>query len=143
NPGALDSVRTVISGGSALQRPLVDGFARHGVEVIQGWGMTETSPCVTVSRPPRNAKDPLPYRLSAGRPNPLVEARLAHRDGRVLPRDGQVVGEIELTCPHAASSYYRDDSLTADKFDDGWLRTGDAASITRTGTSLCETGLRT
>jgi fatty-acyl-CoA synthase len=133
NNRVLDSLHTVISGGSALQRPLVDGFARHGVEVIQGWGMTETSPCVTMSRPLRSAKDPLPYRLSAGRLNPLVEARLVDEQGSVLPRDGQAVGEIELKCPHAASSYYRDDSLTTEKFDNGWLRTGDAASVTADG----------
>jgi fatty-acyl-CoA synthase len=133
NTGVLGSLRTVISGGSALQRRLVDGFAEHGVEVIQGWGMTETSPCVTMSRPPRNSNDPLPYRLSAGRLNPLVEARLVDDHGDVILRDGQAVGEIELKCPHAASSYYLDDSLTAEKFDDGWLRTGDAASISHDG----------
>jgi fatty-acyl-CoA synthase len=133
NPGILDSLHTVISGGSALQRPLVDGFARHRVEVIQGWGMTETSPCVTMSRPPRNADDPLSYRLSAGRLNPLVEARLIADDGTELPRDGQATGEIELRSPHAASAYYRGDSFSSEKFDRGWLRTGDAASITPDG----------
>jgi fatty-acyl-CoA synthase len=131
--GVLDSVHTVVSGGSALQRPLVEGFARHTVDVTQGWGMTETSPCVTMSRPPRDSKDPIPYRLSAGRLNPLVQARLVGEDGSVVRRDGEAVGEIELRCPHAASAYYRDDSLTAEKFDDGWLRTGDAASITPDG----------
>ncbi len=133
DPGVLDSLHTVISGGSALQRPLVDGFARYGIEVIQGWGMTETSPCVTMSRPPRNTGDPLRYRLSAGRLNPLVEARLTAEDGTVLPRDGQATGEIELRSPHAASAYYQDEGLSSEKFDDGWLRTGDAASITRDG----------
>ncbi|WP_327743524.1 long-chain-fatty-acid--CoA ligase [Streptomyces europaeiscabiei] len=132
-PGVLDSLRLAVSGGSALQRPLVDGFARHGVEVIQGWGMTETSPCVTMSRPPRDADDPLHYRLSAGRLNPLVEARVVGDEGDVLPRDGEAVGEIELRCPHAASAYYRDEELSDEKFDDGWLRTGDAASLTPDG----------
>lgn len=133
NPGLLDPLHTVISGGSALQRPLVDGFARHGVEVVQGWGMTETSPCVTMSRPPRHADDPLRYRLSAGRLNPLVEARLVADDGAILPRNGEAAGEIELSSPHAASAYFRDDSLSGERFDAGWLRTGDAASITADG----------
>ncbi|MEV0735110.1 long-chain-fatty-acid--CoA ligase [Streptomyces sp. NPDC050549] len=133
HPGVLDSLRLVVSGGSALQRPLVDGFARHGVEVIQGWGMTETSPCVTMSRPPRDTDDPLRYRLSAGRLNPLVEARLVAEDGSALPRDGEAIGEIELRSPHAASGYYRDEGLSNEKFDDGWLRTGDAASVTADG----------
>ncbi|WP_173009967.1 long-chain-fatty-acid--CoA ligase [Mycolicibacterium sp. P9-64] len=133
NHGVLDTLRTVISGGSALQRPMVDGFSRHGVEVIQGWGMTETSPCVTMSRPPRDAEDPVGYRLSAGRLNPLVEARLIDEDNHVLAPDGTAVGEIELNSPHAAAAYYRADELSKEKFDDGWLRTGDAASITPDG----------
>lgn len=133
SPGVLRCLRTVISGGSALPRPLVEGFQRHDVEVLQGWGMTETSPCVTMSRPPRDAVDEMPYRLSAGWLNPLVEARLVAEDGALAFRDGQAVGEIELRCPHAASAYLDDEALSSDRFHDGWLRTGDAASITPDG----------
>ncbi|MBI4940545.1 MAG: long-chain-fatty-acid--CoA ligase [Actinobacteria bacterium] len=135
SPGILDSLRTAISGGSALQRPLVEGFRRHQVEMIQGWGMTETSPCVSMSRPPRRAADgdDVAYRLSAGRINPLVDARLVDTDGTELVWDGVAVGEIELRSPHAASAYFRQDPTQDDKFDDGWLRTGDAASVTPDG----------
>jgi len=141
-PGALATLRTAISGGSALQRPLVDGFSRHEVEVIQGWGMTETSPCVSMSRPPKDADDPASYRLSAGRINPIVEARIVDESGQVLPRDGVAVGEIQLQSPQAARSYFGDEAPDPDKFADGWLRTGDAASITPDGYVLLRDRLK-
>ncbi len=67
------------------------------------------------------------YRASAGRINPLVEARIVADDGSEADWDGQATGELEVRGPWIAAAYYRDDG--DDKFDDGWLRTGDIASI--------------
>jgi fatty-acyl-CoA synthase len=71
-------------------------------------------------------------RVKAGRIAPLVEARLIDDDGGEVPWDGEQTGELEVRGPWIASDYYEDDSA-ADKFHDGWLRTGDIASIDAKG----------
>lgn len=136
HPGVLESLELIVSGGAPLTLPLVEGFAKHNVEVIQGWGMTETSPNVSMSHPPRHVKDAADansYRVTAGRLNPLVEARLIDGEGNELPWDGQAAGEIQLRSPHAASGYYRDPQASTEKMDEGWLRTGDLATVDSNG----------
>jgi fatty-acyl-CoA synthase len=99
--------------------------------MIQAWGMTETSPLGSVARPPASITDEeehWDYRSKAGRINPLVEARIIADDGSEIPWDGASTGELEVRGPWVASAYYNDPSGD-DKFDDGWLRTGDVAAI--------------
>ena len=129
----LSSLRLVTAGGSAPPRALMEGFeARFGVPMIQGWGMTETSPLCTVSHPPRPFDEgDLDWRLKAGRIVPGVELRIVAPDGRVLPADGESQGEIEVRGPWIAGSYYRD--AAPEKFDDGWLRTGDVGTLDEYG----------
>jgi fatty-acyl-CoA synthase len=125
----LSSLRLVTAGGSAPPRALMDGFEqRFGVPMIQGWGMTETSPLCAVSRPPRpfDERD-LDWRGKAGRVVPGVELRIVAPDGRVLPTDGESQGEIEVRGPWITGAYYRD--AAAEKFEDGWLRTGDVGTL--------------
>lgn len=124
----LSSLRCLLSGGSALPRVLVDRFDALGVTVLQGWGMTETSPVCTVSAPPADA-DPtdVEWRLKAGRIAPGVELRIVTGDGEVAPWDGETTGEIEARGPWITGSYYRVDDPS--KFHDGWLRTGDIGSL--------------
>jgi fatty-acyl-CoA synthase len=100
------------------------------VKIIQAWGMTETSPLGSVARPPVSAEgdEHWSYRAKAGRINPLVEARLVDDDGQEVPWDGDQTGELEVRGPWIARAYYNDPSGD-DKFDDGWLRTGDIAAI--------------
>jgi fatty-acyl-CoA synthase len=62
---------------------------------------------------------------------PGVEVRICGEDGTVLPRDGETVGEFEVRGPWITGSYYRDPS--ADRFHDGWLRTGDVGSLDERG----------
>ena len=102
---------------------------RHGVKIMQGWGMTETSPLGAVARPPADAEgeEHWRYRTATGRILPLVDVRLWGDDGEV-PWDGESTGEVEVRGPWIARDYYEDPS-GADKFHDGWLRTGDIASI--------------
>jgi fatty-acyl-CoA synthase len=92
--------------------------------------MTEMSPLGTVARPPADAEgdEQWEYRDRAGRLMPLVEARLIGDDGEEVPWDGESTGELEVRGPWIASDYYEDPS-GRDKFHDGWLRTGDIASI--------------
>ena len=91
--------------------------------------MTETSPLGSVARPPRDAEGERHwvYRSTAGRPVALVEIRIVDESGEPLPWDGEAQGELECRGPWVASAYYRDDA--PEKFHDGWLRTGDIASI--------------
>ncbi|HYI37118.1 MAG TPA: long-chain fatty acid--CoA ligase [Thermoleophilaceae bacterium] len=127
----LSTLRKVTCGGSAVPLSLMQAFEeRHGVYIEQAWGMTEMSPLGTIARPPAGTDDEerkWDYRSSAGRVNPLVEARIVDDDGAEVDWDGEETGELEVRGPWIAASYYRDDS--DDKFDDGWLRTGDIASI--------------
>jgi fatty-acyl-CoA synthase len=131
NDTDLSSLRTVICGGAAVPLALMKQFEeRHGVHIVQAWGMTEMSPLGTVAHPPAGAseEDHWRFRDRAGRLMPLVEARLVNDDGSEAPWDGESTGELQVRGPWIASAYYEDPSGD-DKFDDGWLRTGDIASI--------------
>jgi fatty-acyl-CoA synthase len=127
----LSSLRVVICGGSAVPLSLMRDFEeRHDVRILQAWGMTETSPLGSVAHAPArvDGEEAWRYRATAGRPAPLVEARLVRGDGEEVPWDGKSTGELEVRGPWVAREYYEDDG-SAGKFDDGWLRTGDIAAI--------------
>jgi fatty-acyl-CoA synthase len=129
----LSSLRNAACGGSAVPRQLMQDFQeRHGVRIFQAWGMTETSPVATYSRPdePAGALDDAYWedRARQGRPLPWVELRLVDDDGREVPWDGESTGEIQVRGPWIAARYFDDRSEEA-KFDAGWLRTGDIAAV--------------
>ena len=135
NKPDMSSLRTVACGGSAVPLSLIQAFEeRHGVHILQAWGMTETSPVASVARPPKGASEDEAWdaRAKAGRPLPLVEARIVDDDGEEVAWDGESTGELEVRGPWIARSYYNDPSGD-DKFDDGWLRTGDVAAIDEKG----------
>ncbi|WP_392508653.1 long-chain fatty acid--CoA ligase [Naumannella halotolerans] len=129
------SLRLILCGGSAvpvsLQKALLD---RHGLLVKQAWGMTETSPLASVSGEPLGVEgeEIWAYRGLQGRPLVGVQARIVADDGSVLPADGVSVGELEVRGPWVTAAYYNsDDPEVAEKFDNGWLRTGDVGSLDR------------
>ena len=127
----LSSLRVVPCGGAAVPLELMKAWEeRHGVFVMQAWGMTETSPVGSVARPPRGAEGDAQWehRAKAGRILPLVEARIVDDEGNELAWDGESTGELEVRGPWIASDYYNDPS-GSEKFHDGWLRTGDIAAI--------------
>ena len=128
----LSSLTNAVCGGSAVPRQLMKDFQeRHGVRICQGWGMTETSPVATFSDPPEDRGHDERYwdeRALQGKPLPWVELRLIGDDGAEVPWDGQSTGEVQVRGPWVASRYYEDPSGD-DKFDSGWLRTGDIAAI--------------
>jgi fatty-acyl-CoA synthase len=121
-------------GGSAVPESLIRAFARHGVWIVQGWGMTETSPIATVSyqrNELKDAGDDERFRRAAmaGVPVPLVDVRIRTDEGGDAPHDGKTMGEIQVRGPFITGSYH-EVPKSADKFtDDGWLRTGDVATI--------------
>jgi fatty-acyl-CoA synthase len=126
----LSSLTNAACGGSAVPKQLMRDFEqRHGVRIFQAWGMTETSPVATYSRPREGEHDDAYWdeRAKQGRPLPWVELRIVDDDGEV-PWDGESTGEIEVRGPWIASAYFRDDSGD-EKFDSGWLRTGDIAAV--------------
>jgi fatty-acyl-CoA synthase len=121
--------RVVFCGGAALPRSLAEGFLRrHGVKVVQGWGLTETSPVITVAQPPRGCakEEEIEWTTKTGRVLPGIELRLCDGD-RILPWDGESIGEFEARGPWVTASYYGNPA--PDRFHDGWLRTGDVGTI--------------
>lgn len=126
----LSSLRAIVCGGSAVPGSLMRTFEeRYGVPVVQAWGMTETSPLGAVALPPRGAsmEEAWVYRQKAGRVVFGVEVRVVDGEGRVAPRDGETVGELEVRGPWVTGSYYGEH--TGDRFHDGWLRTGDVGTV--------------
>ena len=121
-------------GGSAVPESLIRAFARHDIWLMQGWGMTETSPLCTASFVKSELRDvPEAERFRrmamAGVPVPLVELRIRADDGADAPWDGRSVGEIQVRGPFITGSYHQV-PVTEDKFTaDGWLRTGDVAAM--------------
>ncbi len=131
-PQSLASLRGVVCGGASVPRALMEGFEEaFSVPLTQAYGMTETSPLVAFAEPPPGAEgeEYMKYKMKAGRLSPLVEARIVDDDETALPWDGETTGELQLRGPWIASGYYKDPEATAEKIADGWLRTGDIATI--------------
>jgi fatty-acyl-CoA synthase len=126
----------IVCGGSAVPRALAESYrTRLDVPILQAWGMTETSPVASVCRI-RSDLDGLTddekadLRATQGLAAPGVEVRIAEpATGEELPWDGATSGELQVRGPWIARAYYHDersgDSFTAD----GWLRTGDVATV--------------
>jgi acyl-CoA synthetase (AMP-forming)/AMP-acid ligase II len=134
HPVDLSSLRVVLSGGSAVPLALQQRFQeRHGVTVMQAWGMTETSPLAAVSRAPKHSapEDRWRYRSKSGQVFAGVEVRHVADDGTVLPWDGVSVGEIEVRGNWVTAAYHGDPA--PERFDGGWLRTGDVGTVDERG----------
>jgi len=121
------------SGGTAPPEVLIRALDRHGFQIIHLWGMTETSPLATTGRLKSHMEswpEDKKYQVRAmqGWPAPFVELRLMGPNGEV-PWDGKTVGEVEVRGPWVAASYYNCPEEQHRWTADGWLRTGDVASI--------------
>ncbi|HXB87326.1 fatty acid--CoA ligase [Mycobacterium sp.] len=130
----VSSLRLVACGGSAVPVSLMRTFEdKHGVQIRQLWGMTETSPMATMAWPPPGTPDEEHWTIRASQGQPIcgVEARIVNDNGQVLPNDNKAVGEVEVRGPWITGSYYR--GHDASKFDSGWLRTGDVGRIDERG----------
>ena len=131
----LPKVHTVVCGGSAIPRALMESMDALGLRMLHAWGMTETSPLGSVARPRSGTKpeDELDRRLSQGVIAPGVEIRISDpATGQELPWDGVAFGEIQVRGPWIARGYhngYDPGKLTEDE----WFRTGDVARITPEG----------
>jgi fatty-acyl-CoA synthase len=134
------ALRIIPCGGSAVPKALSEGFREQlGLPIFQAWGMTETSPVATVAmikstlvdRPEEELAD---LRATQGLPLLGVELRvLSQETGEVVPPNGEERGELQAAGPWIARTYY-DDERSGESFtDDGWLRTGDVATVDAEG----------
>ncbi len=133
----LSRLERLIVGGAAAPRSLLEGYDRHGLTVVQAWGMTETAPVGTVSRLPvdlrdRAADEQYDFRARQGVAVPFFDIRARNEDDGFIEWDDVAMGELEVRGPWVAAAYHNGsgtDSFTAD----GWFRTGDIVRIDRRG----------
>ena len=132
----VSSIRTLLCGGSAVPRALMEGYHRQGIWISHAWGMTETSPIASVSHikaslRPATEEEEIEYRLTQGLPSPLVDTRIVEPGTtNPLPWDGAATGELQVRGPWIASQYYRlEGAADSPNTADGWLKTGDVAAI--------------
>jgi acyl-CoA synthetase (AMP-forming)/AMP-acid ligase II len=129
------SLRRLLSGGSAVPPSMVAAFARRGIELRQGWGMTEMSPLGTAAALKRKhaalgADALLAIQAKQGRPVFGVEMKIVDDEGRTLPDDGKSMGELLVRGPWIISAYFADEAASAAAIEpDGWFHTGDMATI--------------
>jgi long-chain acyl-CoA synthetase len=110
------NIRFIIVGGAALRADLVNLFGAAGIQVLQGYGLTETSPVIAYNRPERNKPG------AVGEPVAGVEVRIADN------------GEILSRGPHIMRGYYQNEQATRQAIDeDGWFHTGDLGEMTADG----------
>ncbi len=122
-------------GGSAPPVSLMRWYwEEHGIEMVQGWGMTETNPLGTLSRKVakrshlRLTEDQQFENIAkAGLLMPGLEIEIFDENWEAQPHDGEAVGELLIRGPWICSEYFNDPQ--PDKFHDGWLVTGDVAKI--------------
>ena len=132
---------TVIVGGTALAQSLARRALDAGVDILAGYGMSETGPVLTLSRPRMqnwSSADQRRARCSAGHPIPMVEIRIVDGAGTDVPHDGVATGEVVVRAPWLADSYLGDEAGSAKLWEGGWLHTGDIGTIGADGT-LCIT----
>jgi fatty-acyl-CoA synthase len=139
----LEALDHLIVGGSAAPPSMMEGFDRHGLTIVHAWGMTETSPLGSVSRPPAELDDASEqeryrYRARQGTASPFVEIRARNDDGELVAWDDAEMGELEVRGPWVARAYHRGQG--AEKFtDDGWFLTGDVVTIDAGGNlKICD-----
>lgn len=132
----LSALRLILCGGSAVPRSLSEAYrAALGLPITQAWGMTETSPIATMATPRSEhaaltEDERADIRARQGQPIPFVDLRLVDPDsGEIRPWDDAATGEIQAAGPWIAKEYYRGEGGGAQFTADGWLRTGDVASV--------------
>ena len=130
----ISSLRRVVVAGAALPRQFVELYERkYGVHIMLAWGMTELTPIGTVTALKSHLTslpDDERFHLMARHGLPLagVDIRIVDAERKELPWDGIAMGELQARGPWVAAEYYND-PRSPQSFMDGWLRTGDVATI--------------
>jgi fatty-acyl-CoA synthase len=136
----IPSLKRIVCGGSAVPRSLSEAYREKiGLPILQAWGMTETSPLASVCRVKSSLDDRsedalADVRAAQGLAVPLVDLRIVDPGSEeILPWDGEARGELQAAGPWIAAAYYNDDRSPDSFTEDGWLRTGDVATISPNG----------
>src|SRR3954464_8917570 len=136
----ISALQRIVCGGSAVPRSLSEAYREKiGLPILQAWGMTETSPLASVCRVKSTLEDHsedelADLRAAQGLAVPLVDLRIVDPGSdEVLPWDGEARGELQAAGPWIAAGYYNDDRSPDSFTEDGWLRTGDVATISPNG----------
>jgi fatty-acyl-CoA synthase len=131
----LDKLQRTIIGGAAVPRMMIEAFRdKHGVEVRQGWGMTEMSPLGTTNTvkggmPEMSADEKLDLAVKAGRGIYGCELRVVDDEGLELPWDGKAYGALQVRGAWICSDYFKLEGQSGSHTVDGWFDTGDVAII--------------
>lgn len=132
------ALRMIICGGSAIPQSLIEGLDKKDMQIVQAWGMTETSPLASLCKLRSHqlslpAEEQFRIRARQGTVLPGVEFRVVDiESGQEVPWDNTAFGELQVRGPWIARAYYNDSESGA-KFMDGWLRTGDVAVVDEDG----------
>lgn len=129
----LSELDRLIVGGAAVPRSMFEGFDRHGLTVVQAWGMTETAPLGAVCRLPSRLDEAerdeqYGFRARQGVASPFVDIRARDDNGEMIAWDDAAMGELEVRGPWVAAGYHGGrgaDSFTAE----GSFKTGDVVRI--------------
>jgi acyl-CoA synthetase (AMP-forming)/AMP-acid ligase II len=127
----LGRLNRLFSGGTAPPLAMMEAYLRdHGVRTIHGWGMTETTSGATMSFAPHDlpADRALAAMRTQGKPVFGAAIRIVREDGTVLPRDAVTPGHLQVRGHWSAAGYFRRPEVEA-MTEDGWLQTGDVATI--------------
>ncbi|WP_404328311.1 long-chain fatty acid--CoA ligase [Mesobacillus maritimus] len=135
----LSSLRSIVCGGSALPKGILRAYKeKYNIPFIHAYGMTETSPVATVSRLKSyqeglDYEEKLDFISKQGIPVPGIEIKVINEQGEVL-NNGKEMGEVLVRGPWITDSYYNQPEKTAEAVKDGWLYTGDIATVDSEGT---------
>lgn len=138
---ALDlSFFRVIIGGSALPKGLAKAALDMGIDIIAGYGMSETCPVLTLPYLPKkqqeklNEEEQINERIKTGRPIMFVDLKLMDEEGNFLPFDGKTIGEIVVRAPWLTQRYYKEEDRSEELWKYGYMHTGDMARVEPNGT---------
>lgn len=128
----------MIIGGSALTRGLYEAAGARGIRLTAAYGMSETCPLISAAYnnlqlEAENESEQITYRIMAGVPVLLVDARLMDEQGHFLPHDGRTQGELVLRAPWLTQGYFKEPEKSQELWLHGWMHTGDVATIDHTG----------
>jgi fatty-acyl-CoA synthase len=129
------TLRWLLCGGSAVPQSLIEAFERRGIQMRQGWGMTEMSPLGTTAALKAkhlglDASAQMKVMLKQGRPVFGIEMKVVDDAGEPQPHDGKSMGELLVRGPWIVNGYFEDAEASAAAVDkDGWFHTGDVVTI--------------
>ncbi|MGM0534918.1 MAG: fatty acid--CoA ligase [Pseudomonadota bacterium] len=128
----------VLVGGSPLTQALSRRAHELGIDTRSAYGMSETCPLLTADILPRDIAEAdfetqLPWRCKAGIPVPLVHLQVVDESGTPLPHDGESIGEVRVRAPWLTQGYYKETTRSEALWRDGWLHTGDVATLDERG----------